>query len=51
VGALFGLIASLEHPRPEFLVYAGSAGAVLGIGVGLSRFRSWQSQEIAVRES
>ena len=51
VGTLFGLIASLEHPRTDYLVYAGSAGAVMGIGVGLSRFRSWQEQEIVVRES
>jgi hypothetical protein len=44
VGALFGLIACLDHPRPEYLTYAGSAGAVLGIGVGLSRFRAWRSE-------
>lgn len=44
VGTLFGLIASLEHPREEYLIYAGSAGAVLGIGVGLSRFRAWRTE-------
>ena len=44
VGTLFGLIASLEHPREEYLIYAGSAGAVLGIGVGLSRFRAWRAE-------
>jgi hypothetical protein len=44
VGTLFGLIASLDHPREEYLVYAGSAGAVLGIGVGLSRFRAWRGE-------
>jgi hypothetical protein len=48
VGALFGLIASLEHPRKEYLLYAGSAGAVMGIGVGLSRFRAWQAAEPVV---
>lgn len=48
VGALFGLIASLEHPRKEYLLYAGSAGAVMGIGVGLSRFRAWQGAEPVV---
>jgi hypothetical protein len=42
VGALFGLIASLEHPRKDYILYAGSAGAVMGIGVGLSRFRAWR---------
>jgi hypothetical protein len=53
VGTLLGLIASpsLEHPRPDYLVYAGSAGAVMGFGVGLSRFRSWQTEEVVVRES
>jgi hypothetical protein len=49
VGALFGLIASLEHPRKEYLIYAGSAGAVMGIGVGLSRFRAWQTTECVER--
>jgi hypothetical protein len=44
VGTLFGLIASLEHPREDYLIYAGSAGAVLGIGVGLSRFRAWRAE-------
>lgn len=49
VGALFGLIASLEHPRKEYILYAGSAGAVMGIGVGLSRFRAWQAAECVER--
>jgi hypothetical protein len=48
VGVLFGLIASLEHPRRDYLLYAGSAGAVMGIGVGLSRFRAWQAHEVIV---
>ena len=44
VGTLFGLMASFDHPQEHFLVYAGSAGAVLGIGVGLSRFRAWRGE-------
>jgi hypothetical protein len=45
VGALFGLMASsFDYPRTDYLIYAGSAGAVLGIGVGLSRFRAWQGE-------
>jgi hypothetical protein len=46
VGTLFGLMASLEHPRQDYLIYAGSAGAVLGIGVGLSRFRAWRGEVV-----
>ncbi|HEV8059095.1 MAG TPA: hypothetical protein VGP68_04455, partial [Gemmataceae bacterium] len=49
VGTLFGLIASLEHPRRDYLLYAGSAGAVMGIGVGLSRFRAWHAHELVER--
>jgi hypothetical protein len=49
VGVLFAFIASsLEQPRKEHLLYAASAGAVMGIGVGLSRFRAWQAAEPAV---